>query len=169
MPHSVNSLWWKSFPVIFSSFLEQKASTAWRGYSSNRCTLILYSWGCELRSPFCHHRNRRASQSFDLTRTWWNMASMSDMMAIGSCPKPVKTLTSGFVRSGPCSNWSLRERPRYLKTTRTFPGLAGSTTAWWGRYHVFPEVDAGGADVAYPFSSRSSILVALVVQIHTAF
>ena len=118
----------------------------------NRCTAIISSSGCAVRSPSGHQRNLSALQSSGATLTWWNIASMSAITATASCRKRARTPTRELVRSGPCKSLSFNELPRCLaeqsKTIRTFPGLAGWNTAWWGRYHVLPGTLIAGARFA---------------------
>ena len=127
----------------------------------NRCTVIRYSLGSLVVSPWSHQRKRRRSRCSSLTWTWWNIPSISQANATGSCLKRHSTPISEFVRSGPCRRWRLREWPwnsaEQSKTTRSFSGFLGWYTPWWGMYHALSY--CFGAFSAWPFFSIFSMKV----------
>lgn len=123
----------KSAQLSAAVFFKAKLAQLGEDTAPNRCMVIMYSSGSRSRFPLGHQRKRNVLWSSGFTRTWWNIASTSDINATGSWWNLVNTPTREFVRSGPCKSSSSRDLPWYLaeqsNTTRTFPGFAGCWTA----------------------------------------
>ena len=98
----------KSFALLLAAARKAKFAQPREEVALNRCTVILYSSGSLVVSPWPHKRKQRKSQCSSLTWTWWNIPSMWQANAIDSCLKRHKMLTKEFVRSGPCKRLQLR-------------------------------------------------------------
>ena len=111
-----------------------------------------------------HHKNLSASQKFGATSTWWNVDSLSDIKAMGSCLNLVITPTKVLVKSGPCESLSFNDTSLNLaaqsKTTLVLSGLSGWKMGWCGRYQTLPSERSSrlsGTFSVYPLWRWSSI------------
>lgn len=104
-----NTCWLKSSLLSSAHLRGAKLAQLGEDVAPNRWTTILYFTIHWLKSPLGHHRNLNKSASSSGTRTWWNMASISDIRTIGYFLNLVKTPTSMLVRSGPCRRCALSE------------------------------------------------------------
>ena len=127
----------RSFPPSLAAVCRAKFVQPGEEVAPNKCTVILYSSGSFVVSPWPHQRKSWCSS---LMWTWWNILSTLQANATGSCLKRHKTPTKEFIKAGPCKRLQLREWPWnsavHSKTICSFLGFLGWYTMWWGMYHA---------------------------------
>lgn len=127
------------YPLQF--FCSTKFAQAGEDTAQNGWTVVLYSSKSLLVSPSGHHKNLSKFLSPSWTLTWWNMLSISAIIATDSCQNLSRTQIRELAKSVPWRSTLLSDVPLKVdaqsKTTQSV-FLCLWNTPWWGMYHNLP-------------------------------